>query len=95
MLQNLHDQNKKDTKHSSTKRHADERSQIVNVSRRTNGVLSKSLIKVRFQHVVVVSGMPFLPFLKFKNIFTSNKVTALSKSVKPGKLKKHTSLEGS
>jgi hypothetical protein len=39
--------------------------------------------------------MAFLPFLKFKNIFTSNKVTALSKSVKPGNEKKHTSLEGS
>jgi hypothetical protein len=39
--------------------------------------------------------MAFLPFLKFKNIFPNNKVTALSKSVKLGKLKKHTSLEGS
>jgi hypothetical protein len=32
--------------------------------------------------------MAFLPFLKFKNIFIINKVTALSKSVKPGKWKK-------
>jgi hypothetical protein len=32
--------------------------------------------------------MAFLPFLKLKNIFNNNKVTALSKSVKPGKLKK-------
>jgi hypothetical protein len=29
--------------------------------------------------------MAFLPFLKFKNIFTTNKVTALSKSLNPGK----------
>jgi hypothetical protein len=30
----------------------------------------------------------FLLFIKFKNIFSNNKVTALSKSVKPGKGKK-------
>jgi hypothetical protein len=35
----------------------------------------------------------FLPFIKFKNIFTNNKVTALLKSVKPGKWKKHTYLQ--
>ncbi len=35
--------------------------------------------------------MAFLPFWKFKNIFTNNKVTALWKSVKQGKWKKHTS----
>jgi hypothetical protein len=28
--------------------------------------------------------MAFLPFLKLKKIFTENKITALSKSVKPG-----------
>ncbi len=33
--------------------------------------------------------MAFLPFLKFKIIFTNNKVTALWKSVKLGKLKKN------
>jgi hypothetical protein len=32
--------------------------------------------------------MDFLLFSKFKNIFTNNKVTAPSKSVKPGILKK-------